>query len=159
MSSVDVRGWASDVLDGRRAVAWAVAALILGLVLGTVAQLARGERLERRAADGARALTAARVEVALAGAVVEAQAGSYELARQRTSEFYTGLQRRLAPLLAGPAAGGAQRLLVQRDAVVTLLARSDPASVSVLRRLWTDYRAHVVVPAGLDAVAAAGARP
>lgn len=158
MSGVDVSGWTSGVVVRRHAVLWVIGALALGLLLGSAVQFARGERLDRRVDDGARALTAARVEVALAGAVAEAQAGNHELARQRASEFYTGLQRRLAPVLTGPAAAGAQRLLVQRDAVVTLLARGDPASPSVLRRLWTDYRALVVVPAGVDSVPA-GARP
>lgn len=80
----------------------------------------------------------------LASSVIDARRGEYEPARQTASDFFTELrsqidrgtnsdltqvqQDRLKPLLA------------QRDDLITLLARTDPAAADRLSDLYTNYR-------------------
>jgi hypothetical protein len=79
----------------------------------------------------------------LGAAMIDVQRGEYEPARQITSDFYTNLRGQID---AGNASvfTAAQReklrpLLVQRDDVITLLARSDPASVDRLFAIYLSY--------------------
>ena len=70
------------------------------------------------------------METQLAAAVINADRGEYEPARQTASDFFTSLRNQID---RGPESdlSGLQRdrlraLLTQRDDVITLLARSDP---------------------------------
>ena len=81
-----------------------------------------------------------RSEATLGAAAAEAQQGRYEPARQLASRFFTTLQQRVAdatPERRAPL----QRILDQRDAIITQLSRADPASATNLVRMVTDYRA------------------
>lgn len=74
-----------------------------------------------------------------------ARQGQYEKARQQASTFFTQLS---AQLDSGKAFTDDQKnrlrpLLAQRDDVITLLARSDPASVDRLFQLELAYRNNV----------------
>ncbi|MDX6611877.1 MAG: hypothetical protein QOD75_1063 [Blastocatellia bacterium] len=85
-----------------------------------------------------------RMQSNLASAVIDARRGDYEPARQGASEFFTSLRaeidkgdssnftpaqrQAMAPLFAG------------RDEIITLLARSDPASADRLSDLYVSYR-------------------
>ncbi len=121
------------------------AVLLVVFLLGFVPMwlTARGRASERDAAR--RELRLSEVRNGLASATIDARRGEYEPARQATSEFYTALRNQL------DAAGGdsdltpAQReslrpLLDQRDNLVTLLARGDPASADRLSNLYLSYR-------------------
>ena len=79
----------------------------------------------------------------LAAAMVDVQRGEYEPARQITSDFYTNLRSQID---AGSASvfTPAQReklkpLLGDRDDVITLLARSDPAAADRLFAIYSSY--------------------
>jgi hypothetical protein len=79
----------------------------------------------------------------LAAAMVDVQRGEYEPARQATSDFYTSLRHQID---AGDASifNASQReklrpLLGERDQVITLLARSDPAAVDRLFSIYSTY--------------------
>ena len=132
-----------------RRLAWIVLALVVGFVVGFGWQYTRAERLRDDAAAASRALRAARLDATLASAVIESQQGHYELARQLASAFFTGLRQRLQPRLGGAPADLAQRLLAQRDVMITTLARNDPASASALLRLRGEYL-YLLSRAGLD---------
>jgi hypothetical protein len=80
----------------------------------------------------------------LSAAMIDVQRGEYERARQTTSEFYTSLRNQID---AGDSSifSAAQReklkpLLAERDHVITLLARSDPAGVDRLFSIYSTYR-------------------
>jgi len=80
----------------------------------------------------------------LASAVIDARRGDYEPARQAASQFFTSLR---AEIDQGDASNftktqkeGMQPLFAGRDEVVTLLARSDPASADRLSDLYVAYR-------------------
>jgi hypothetical protein len=79
----------------------------------------------------------------LGSAMIEVERGSYEQARQLTSEFYTNLRSKVDgedPSIFTPAQReGLRPLLDQRDDVITLLARSDPAAVDRLFSIYLSY--------------------
>ena len=79
----------------------------------------------------------------LGAAMVDVQRGEYEPARQTTSAFYTGL-RSLIDAGSASVFTSAQReklrpLLGERDDVITLLARSDPAAAVRLFAIYSSY--------------------
>jgi hypothetical protein len=103
-----------------------------------------------RAEDSTSALTAAqrelgllRAENALGAAVIEARLSNYESARVAASDFFTAL--RIETDKGGDSAlspaqrAGVQPLLNQRDPIITMLARGDPASVDELTALYAAY--------------------
>lgn len=131
----------------------ALAGILIGFLVAYTWQSPRASRLHHAADYASRALHAARLEATLASAVIEAQNGRYELGRQRASDFFTGVQRRVVPTLSGEAEPASRQLLARRDPIITTLARSDPASPSVLAEMLTRYR-ELIRRAGLDSVVA-----
>ena len=123
-----------------RAAVWIAAAALLGFLAGFLLQRARvngaGDDLDQTT----RALHAARLEAVLAAAVIEAQSGRYETARQRASDFYTGLQRQLLPIIAGEQQKKTRVMLSERDSIITSLARGDPTSSGVLASVLVRLR-------------------
>ena len=85
-----------------------------------------------------------RMQSNLASAVIDARRGDYEPARRGASEFFTSLR---AEIDKGDTSNftQAQRqamepLFAGRDEIITLLARSDPASADRLSDLYVSYR-------------------
>ena len=136
---------------------WIAAAALVGGMIGAAAMFAwqrpRAIRLQHTASYASRALPAARLEATLASAVIEAQDGHYELARQGASSFYTGVQRRLVPVIGGEPGDATRQLLARRDPTITALARNDPASSSVLAETLRRFR-EITRQAGLDSAIA-----
>jgi len=94
-----------------------------------------------------RELRLSRTQGALASAAIDARRGEYETARQTASDFFTTLRGELdegddSPLGARQREAAAP-LLQRRDEIITLLARSDPASAERLSDLYVSYRAAV----------------
>lgn len=85
-----------------------------------------------------------RMQNNLASAVIDARRGDYEPARQRASEFFTSLRAEIDKADTSnftPAQRqGMQPLFAGRDEMITLLARSDPASADRLSDLYVAYR-------------------
>ena len=114
------------------------AAFLLGLVPMWLSSVNRGRELtsltERH--------DAAALELALTRAAVLARQGEYEAARGAASEFFTALNSRL--IAAGDNAdasdGALRATLTERDEIITLLARSDPASADKLAALYMNFR-------------------
>lgn len=121
----------------------ALAVFLLGL--GPMWLKARGAAAQRDAAR--RELRLSQTQVTLASASIDARRGEYETARQTASDFFTVLRTELD---AGEDSPFSQRqreattpLLDRRDEIITLLARSDPASAERLSDLYVSYRAAV----------------
>jgi hypothetical protein len=96
---------------------------------------------ERDAARLAERFTQA--ENTLASAAIYARRGEYEPAREATSTFFTHLRSELdRPQSAFSASQreSLQPLLVQRDEMITLLARADPAAAERLSDAYLSYR-------------------
>jgi len=86
----------------------------------------------------------ARTQNDLALAVIDARRGDYEPARQAVSRFFTSLHDDIDKA-SGSSYTQAQRQALQplfagRDELITLLARSDPASADRLSDLFVAYR-------------------
>lgn len=129
---------------GRRIAIYAVvllAVFLLGLVPMWLA--ARGRGAERDAAQ--RDLRLCRLENNLSSAAVDARRGEYERARMAASNFFTSLHEQVDQATQQSDLTAAQQeslrpLLNQRDDLITLLARSDPASADRLAELYVSFR-------------------
>jgi hypothetical protein len=90
-----------------------------------------------------RGVRLAQLQNTLGAAVIEVQRGQYEPARQLTSDFYTDLRRQLEgdgkSLFTASQRAGLSSLLSQRDELITLLARSDPAATDRLFAVYSTY--------------------
>lgn len=127
---------------------WVLAGAV-GLIVGVLLQQGRVREARADATAADRALQAARLEATLSAAVIEAQSGRYEVARQRASDFYTGVQRQLLPVLTDDERAEARQMLTTRDSLITSLARNDPASSGALAAALVQFR-ETVRRAGLD---------
>jgi hypothetical protein len=123
----------------------AVALVVFLLGFAPMWMKASEARSQRDAAR--RELRLSRTQAALASAAIDARRGEYETARQTASDFFTTLRSELdagddSPLNARQRDSVAP-LLRRRDEIITLLARSDPASAERLSDLYVSYRAAV----------------
>src|SRR5690606_38338115 len=89
-------------------------------------------------------LHGAHMQLRLASAVIDAGRGEYEAARLAAVDFFTDLcaeLRRGDGASVPPEQRNAFRpILEQRDELITLLARGDPASAQRLTELYVNYR-------------------
>ena len=105
--------------------------------------LKAGNAVEQRDA-AQREVRLGQLQSTLASALIKVERGEYEPARQLTSEFYTNLRGQIDSdntSIFTPAQREELRpLLHQRDDVITLLARSDPAAVDRLFAIYLSYQ-------------------
>jgi hypothetical protein len=118
--------------------------LVVGFLLGLVPMWlsARARASERDAAQ--KELRLCRLEKSLLSAAVESRRGEYERARLAASNFFSALREQVD--LAGERSDltAAQKeslkpLLNQRDDLITLLARSDPAAADRLAEMYMSF--------------------
>jgi hypothetical protein len=118
--------------------------LLVGVLLGVVPMWLQARAAAGRLADAERRLTLAGVQGDLASAALDARRGDYEPARQAVSQFFTSLNAEIdkgnTSNLTQAQRAGVQPLLAGRDEIITLLARSDPASADRLAELYVAYR-------------------
>lgn len=80
----------------------------------------------------------------LASAVIDARRGDYDPARQAVSRFFTSLREEIDKVNSSSYTQvqrqAMQPLFAGRDELITLLARSDPASADRLSDLFVAYR-------------------
>jgi hypothetical protein len=118
--------------------------LLVGVLLGVVPMWLQARAAAGRLADTERRLTLAGVQGDIASAALDARRGDYEPARQSVSQFFTSLNAEIdkgnSSNLTQAQRAGVQPLLAGRDEIITLLARSDPASADRLAELYVAYR-------------------
>jgi hypothetical protein len=124
--------------------------LIAGFLLGFIPMWLTARDRAHQLAGAQQELKLSRMENMLASAAIYGRRGDYEPARQSASDFFTALQAETGQE-AGSALTQAQRdsmkpLFTQRDDIITLLARSDPASADRLSDLYVLYRQTVKRP-------------
>ena len=118
--------------------------LILVFLLGFVPMWlkARGSATELEIAR--RELSLSKLQNTIASAALDARRGDYEPARQAASSFFTSLSAETdkgsGSALTDSQKQNIQPLFAGRDELITLLARSDPASADRLADLYTSYR-------------------
>lgn len=117
-----------------------IVVFLLGLIPMWLTARERGERL----AETQRELKIAQMHNTLAAAVIDARRAEYELARQSASNFFMTLRAEIEGAnnaALTPTQGESSKLLLaQRDEIITLLARNDPASAERLSDLYISYR-------------------
>ena len=120
------------------------ASLSLGFfLLGFVPTWFKAARAIEQRDAAQRAVRLGQLQQKLAAAVIDVQRGQYEPARQLTSDFYTNLRRQIDAdsgyLFTASQRDSLKSLLAQRDEVITLLARSDPAAMDRLFNVYATY--------------------
>ena len=127
----------------RRIGVYAVVLLVVFL-LGLVPMWIKSRGYASSLADAEQQLTLARLQNNLSSAVIDARRGDYEPARQAASQFFTALRAEAdkagASSLTEAQRAGIEPLFAQRDDLITLLARNDPASADRLSDLYAAYR-------------------
>lgn len=120
------------------------AVLLAGFLLGFVPTWLKARESAGNLAKAEQQLGLARRQNTIASAVIDARRGDYEPARQAASQFFTELRaeadRGEASSLTAAQRNGVEPLFAQRDEIITLLARSDPASADRLSDLYAAYR-------------------
>jgi hypothetical protein len=112
-------------------------------LLGFVPMWFKASRAIEQRDAAQRGVRLAQLKDTLAAAVIDVQRGEYEPARQLTSDFYTNLRGQVdgdnASLFTPAQREGLRPLLLQRDELITLLARSDPAATDRLHNVYSAY--------------------
>jgi len=118
--------------------------LLVVFLLGFVPMWLKARAADNRLAETERHLILAQIQNNLASSVIDARRGEYEPARQAISQFFTMLQAELAKGDSSSYTQAQREQLQQmstgRDELITLLARSDPASADRLADLFVGYR-------------------
>ena len=127
----------------QRIIPFALATVAVFLI-GFAPMRLKVSRLEQDLAATQYRLQLAELNVILGTAAIEVRRGEYESARQKTADFFknvTGeLNRGSLTLFSPEQQKELQPLLAQRDDLITLLARSDPASAERLADLYLAFR-------------------
>jgi len=121
----------------RRVIIYTVLLLVVFL-LGFVPMWWKSRECSSRLSEAEQQLNLARVQNTLASAAIDARRGDYESARESASDFFTFVGD--ASALSPAQIEGVQPLLTQRDEIITLLARGDPAAADRLSDLYGSYR-------------------
>jgi hypothetical protein len=121
-----------------------VVALVIFL-LGLIPMWLKASAAASQREAAQRELHLSRMQNMLASSAVDAQRGEYEPARQEASDFFTALREQLDKgetdaTLTAPQREGLKPLLPQRDDLITLLARSDPAAGPRLLDMHAAFR-------------------
>jgi hypothetical protein len=120
------------------------AVLIFVFLLGFVPMWLKARACSSSLETAERQLNMARIQSALASAVIDARRGDYEPARQAASQFFTSAgveaDKGGASNFTEAQRVGLQPLFARRDEIITLLARSDPAAADKLSDLYAAYR-------------------
>src|SRR5215213_9224466 len=118
--------------------------LLFGFLLGFIPMWLQARASAAKLADVERRLTLGGLQGDLASAAIDARRGDYEPARQSVSQFFTSLRAEIekedTSYFTQAQRAGAQSLFAGRDEIITLLARSDPASADRLSDLYVAYR-------------------
>lgn len=134
----------------RRFAIYAVIVVVVFL-LGLVPMWLTARNRAKERDDARRELRLSEMENDLSAAVINARRGEYEPARQAISKFFTSL-RAQCDVSSEPSdltRGQCEALrpsLDQRDELITLLARSDPASADRLTAIYVAHEKAMSVP-------------
>lgn len=120
-----------------------VAALII-FIAGFVPMWIKARGCNAQLQETRHELGLLRLQNEVASAAIDARRGDYERARKQASQFFTELRvesdRGEISALTAAEREKLAPLFVQRDNLITLLARSDPACADRLSDLYVAYR-------------------
>lgn len=116
--------------------------VLIAFLLGLIPMWLSASRYENERDTARKNLRLSVLQNNLATATINAGRGETEQARQQTSDFFTNLRAEFDR--EGSAFNGAQRetvqkLLAQRDVMITLLARSDATSADRMSEMYFEF--------------------
>ena len=118
--------------------------LLVIFLLGFVPMWLKARAVANSLVQTEHQLILVKLQNSLASAVIDARRGDYEPARHAASQFFTSLRAEIdkgdISNFTQAQKGGLQVVFAGRDEVITLLARSDPASADRLSDLYVAYR-------------------
>lgn len=129
----------------RKLTAWLPVLVLCGTFLvGFVPMWLKSSRLNAELFRAERQARVQQIQMTFADATLDARRGDYEPARQRMASFFTlvnaELDRGIGSALPSGSAQTLKPLLSQRDNLITLLARGDPAAAERLATAYADFR-------------------
>lgn len=117
--------------------------LLLAFILGFVPMWLSNRQLSADLAAREKELHRSRVQNSLTAATIYARRGEYETARQNTSSFFTEVRSEMdkgdAGILSEQERIGLTRVMAERDEIITLLSRNDPAAGERLSNMFVEY--------------------
>jgi hypothetical protein len=120
------------------------AVLLVIFLLGFVPMWLKARAANNSLLETDHQLFMVRMQSSLASAAIDARRGDYEPARQAVSQFFTSLRAEMdmgvSSSYTQAQRQGLQPLFAGRDELITLLARSDPASADRIADLFVAYR-------------------
>jgi hypothetical protein len=144
MNNEDVQPNLYKPTSSMRRLGISAAVLLAVFLLGFVPMWLKSRAYAGSLAGAEHQLVLLKMQDSLASATIEARRGDYEPARQAASEFFTTLRaevdKQAGSNLTQAQRDGVQTLFAGRDEIITLLARSDPASADRLSDLYVAYR-------------------
>jgi len=123
--------------------------IVVAFLLGLVPMWLSSRKCTNELDQVKRDLRLSKMENDLSSAAINARRGEYELARQASSRAFTSLGAQCDSSAADLTASQCESLrpaLAQRDELITLLARNDPASADRLTNLYVAYEKAMNVP-------------
>jgi hypothetical protein len=118
--------------------------LVIGFLLGLVPMWLKARERANELEATRTELRRTQMRSALSAAALDARRGEYEPARKAMSDFFTALSSEVdrgeGSVLDQTQREAVRPLLTQRDEIITLLARSDPAAADRLAALDASYR-------------------
>ncbi len=118
--------------------------VVIGFLVGLLPMWLNAHRIAKELETTRAELRRSQMSSALSAAAVDARRGDYEPARKAMSDFFTTLSSEVdlgeQSVLGQTQRDAVRPLLAQRDEIITLLARSDPAAADRLSNLDSSYR-------------------
>lgn len=117
--------------------------LLVAFLLGFVPMWLSNRQLSADLANRDKELRRSRIQNTLTAATIYARRGEYETARQNTSTFFTDVRTEMDKgndgILTEQERIGVGRVMAERDEIITLLSRNDPAAAERLSNAFIEY--------------------
>ena len=125
--------------------------VVVVFLLGLVPMWLSSRTCAKERDEAQRELRLSKLENDLSAAVINARRGEYELARQASSRLFTSLGAQCDASaaqsdLTRPQCETLRPALAQRDELITLLARNDPASADRLTDTYVSFQKAMSAP-------------
>lgn len=135
----------SPAAPAQKRSSWLPVIVLAGVFLvGFVPMWLKASRLSGQLFEAQRHSRVEQIQITLANAALDARRGEYEPARRAMTNFYSlltaELDRGIGSALPPGASVELQPLLTERDELITLLARGDPASAERLSIAYATFR-------------------
>ena len=119
-------------------------ALIIAFMLGFIPMWIKASNAAKEHENTKQLLGRSEISNLISKAIVDARRGEYETARQSTSDFYTKLNTEIESAdntsYSASEETNLKAVFTDRDAIITMLAQRDPASVERLSDIYLSYR-------------------